>query len=269
MSTIALNTASTGLNALSTALDVTANNLANVNTTAFKASRTNFEDLFYLERSQPGIGDQNGNANPTGLQIGLGVSVSGTSLDVSQGSLEPTSDNFDLAIMGDGWFQVNIDSQNVSPDGYGYTRAGDFTRNQDGEWVMSNSEGYLLVPNFPIPSGATDLSVDEFGWVRYDYEGTPEEDGPITLARFINPAGLKAIGGNIYVPTDASGQAEVGEANKNGYGAIKQFHLETSNAEPVTELVTLIKTQRAFEMNSQVIQAANETLQEIVNLRRF
>lgn len=268
MSTIALNTAATGLNALSTALDVTANNLANVNTVAFKSSRTNFEDLFYLDRAQPGIQDQYGNANPTGLQIGLGVAVSGTSLDVSQGSLEPTSDAFDLAILGDGWFQVQI-SPGVSPDGYGYTRAGDFTRNRDGEWVMSNSEGYLLIPNIAIPSDATNLTVDEWGNVQYEEGGSPENAGQITLARFINPAGLKAIGSNIFIPTDASGESEIGEANQNGYGAIKQFHLETSNAEPVTELVTLIKTQRAFEMNSQVIQAANETLQEIVNLRRF
>ena len=268
MSTIALNTASTGLNALSTSLDVTANNLANVNTTAFKGSRTNFEDLFYLERAQPGIEDQFGNSNPTGLQIGLGVSVSGTSLDVSQGSFEPTSDRYDLAIEGDGWFQVEI-SDGISSDGFGYTRAGDFTRNSNGEWVMSNSEGNILIPNITIPSDATNLTVDDWGNVRYDQGGSTENAGQITLARFINPAGLEAIGSKIYVPTEASGESEIGEANQDGYGAIKQFHLETSNVEPVTELVTLIKTQRAFEMNSQVIQAANETLQEIVNLRRF
>ncbi|MDG2029615.1 MAG: flagellar basal-body rod protein FlgG [Phycisphaerales bacterium] len=268
MSSIALNTASTGLNALSTALDVTANNLANVNTTAFKASRTNFEDLFYLEQAQPGIEDQYGNATPTGQQVGLGVSVSGTSLDVSQGSLQPSSDPFDLAILGDGWFQVEI-SPGMSPDGYGYTRAGDFTRNNDGEWVMSNSEGFRLAENFAIPSDATNLTIDEWGYVQYQQGGATNVAGQIELARFINPAGLQAIGSNVYVPTEASGEAEVGEAGQDGYGSIKQYYLEASNAEPVTELVTLIKTQRAFEMNSQVIQAANETLQEIVNLRRF
>lgn len=268
MSSIALNTSSTGLNALSTALDVTANNLANVNTTAFKSSRTNFEDLFYLQRAQPGIEDQYGNSSPTGLQVGLGVAVSGTSLNVSQGALETTSDRFDLAIEGDGWFRVEI-APGISDDGYGYTRAGDFTRNLDGEWVMANSEGYRLIPNYPIPSDATNVTVDDFGNVQYTQAGNPVSAGQLELARFINPAGLQSIGSNIFVPTIASGQAEMGEPGQNGYGAIKQFHLESSNVEPVTELVTLIKTQRAFEMNSQVIQAANETLQEIVNLRRF
>ena len=268
MSTIALNTAATGLNALSTSLDVTANNLANINTAGFKASRTNFEDLFYLTRAQPGVEDAFGNAQPTGLQVGLGVSVSGTSLDVGQGSFEPTSDAFDLAVQGDGWFQVEL-SPGLSPDDHGYTRAGDFTRNQDGEWVMANSEGYRLVPNFPIPQDATNLNVDEWGNIHYEQDGATVNPGRITLARFINPAGLKAIGSNIYVPTEGSGEAEVGDPNEDGYGSIKQFNLEVSNAQPVTELVTLIKTQRAFEMNSQVIQAANETLQEIVNLRRF
>lgn len=268
MTSIALNTASTGLKALSTALDVTANNLANVNTTAFKASRTNFEDLFYLEQSRPGIEDQYGNANPSGQQVGLGVTVSGTSLDVSQGSLQPSSDRYDLAILGDGWFQVEI-SPGISSDGYGYTRAGDFTRNSDGEWVMSNSEGFRLAQNIAIPADATDLTVDEWGYVQYQQGGTTNVAGQIELARFINPAGLTAVGSNVFIPTEASGDAELGEPNQDGYGAIKQYYLEASNADPTTELVTLIKTQRAFEMNSQVIQAANETLQEVVNLRRF
>ena len=268
MSTISLNTASTGLNALSTSLDVIANNLANVNTTGFRSSRANFEDLFYLERGQPGIEQEYGNSNPTGLQVGLGVSVSGTSLNVGQGALEPTSGDLDLAILGDGWFQVEV-SPGTSEDGYGYTRAGNFTRNQDGEIVMSNSEGYRLSPDIVIPQDATNLTIDEWGYVQYQENGQVVQGGQITLARFINPAGLQAVGGNIYTPTYASGDAEISEANQSGYGAIEQYNLETSNAEAVTELVSLIKTQRAFEMNSQVIQAANETLQEIVNLRRF
>jgi flagellar basal-body rod protein FlgG len=268
MSTISLNTASTGLNALSTNLDVIANNLANVNTTGFRGSRANFEDLFYLDQAQPGIEEDYGTPNPTGLQVGLGVQLSGTSLNVSQGSLEPTADAFDLAIMGDGWFQVEL-PPGTSMDGFGYTRAGDFTRNQDGQIVMSTSNGYLLEPSITIPAEATGMMVDEFGNVSYDEGNGIVNAGQITLARFVNPAGLQAIGGNLYVPTYASGDAEVSEANVDGYGAIKQYFLESSNAEPVTELVSLIKTQRAFEMNSQVIQAANETLQEIVNLRRF
>lgn len=268
MSTIALNTASTGLNALSTSLDVTANNLANVNTTGFKSSRTNFEDLFYLTRAQPGIENEFGNAQPNGLQVGLGVKASGTSLNLTQGSFETTGDAFDLAIQGDGWFQIEL-PDGISSDDHGYTRAGDFTRNQSGEWVMANSGGYRLEPNFPIPEDATQVTVSEQGVVNYVVDGQTEEAGQITLARFINPAGLKAIGGNIYVPTEGSGEPEIGEPNENGFGSILQGNLEMSNAQPVTELVTLIKTQRAFEMNSQVIQAANETLQEVVNLRRF
>ena len=268
MSTIALNTASTGLNALSTSLDVTANNLANVNTSGFKASRTNFEDLFYLTRAQPGIEDEYGNAKPNGLQVGLGVKVSGTSLNLTQGSFENTGEAYDLAIQGDGWFQIEL-PDGISSDNYGYTRAGDFTRNQSGEWVMANSEGYRLVPNYPIPEDATQVTVDDQGEVYYVVDGQTVNPGQITLARFINPAGLKAIGSNLYVPTEGSGDAEIGEPNENGFGSILQGNLEMSNAQPVTELVTLIKTQRAFEMNSQVIQAANETLQEVVNLRRF
>jgi len=268
MSTIALNTASTGLNALSTALDVTANNLANVNTSGFKASRTNFEDLFYLTRAQPGIEDEYGNAQPNGLQVGLGVQVSGTSLDVGQGAFEQTNDPFDLAIQGDGWFQIEI-PDGLSPDSYGYTRAGDFTRNQSGEWIMANSEGYRLTPNFAVPQDATQVTVTEQGLVSYVVDGQIEEAGTITIARFINPAGLRAIGSNVFVPTEGSGPAEVDTPGQSGYGSILQGNLETSNAQPVTELVTLIKTQRAFEMNSQVIQAANAALQDVVNLRRF
>ncbi|MAJ47910.1 MAG: flagellar basal-body rod protein FlgG [Planctomycetes bacterium TMED75] len=268
MSTISLNTASTGLNALSTNLDVIANNLANVNTTGFRGSRANFEDLFYLDVAQPGIEEDYGTPNPTGLQVGLGVQLSGTTLDVGQGSLEPTADPFDLAIMGDGWFQVEV-PPGTSMDGYGYTRAGDFTRNQDGQVIMSTNNGYMLEPSITIPSDAINTMIDEFGNVQYQEGGGVVNAGQITLARFVNPAGLQAIGGNVYVPTYASGDAEISEANIDGYGAIKQNFLESANVEPVTELVSLIKTQRAFEMNSQVIQAANETLQEIVNLRRF
>lgn len=268
MSTIALNTASTGLNALSTSLDVTANNLANVNTAGFKASRTNFEDLFYMTRAQPGIEDEYGNAEPNGLQVGLGVKVSGTSLDVGQGAFEQTGDPFDLAIQGDGWFQIEI-PDGLSPDNLGYTRAGDFTRNQDGEWIMANSEGYRLTPNFAVPQDATQVTVTEQGRVTYVVDGQTEDAGTLSIAKFINPAGLKAIGSNVFVPTEGSGQAEIDTPGQSGYGSILQGSLEMSNAQPVTELVTLIKTQRAFEMNSQVIQAANETLQEVVNLRRF
>lgn len=268
MSTIALNTASTGLNALSTSLDVTANNLANVNTVGFKSSSTDFQDLYYLTKAQPGFEDSYGNSQPTGLQVGLGVQVSGTSLNVGQGSFETTTDPYSLAIQGDGWFQVEI-PDGLSPDGYGYTRAGNFTLNQSGEWVMSNSEGYRLTPNYPIPNGALQVTVNPNGGVHYTENGQTVNPGRITLAQFINPAGLKAIGSNIYVPTEGSGDADIGYANEDGYGSILQYNLEMSNAQPVTQLVTLIKTQRAFEMNSQVIQAANETLQEVVNLRRF
>jgi flagellar basal-body rod protein FlgG len=253
-----------------TNLDVIANNLANVNTVGFKRSRVNFEDLFYLQMAQPNLPRDSVNSFPTGLATGLGVKVSGTQLDTRQGPAEQTGMTYDIMIEGDGFFVLQI------PDsfggGIGYTRAGNFTRNADGELVLANQPGYRLIePEITIPPDATGVSIGTDGVVSVTLSGAtePEEIGQIQLARFINPAGLQSIGSNVFVQSAASGDADVGNPGEDGRGRLLQGFLEQSNTEAVTELVSLIRTQRAFEMNSQVIQASNETLQQVNQLRRF
>ncbi len=269
MAIIALQSASTGLSALSTSLDVIANNLANSNTDGFKASRANFQDLLYIERAQPGVENANGDLRPTGLYVGLGVRVSGTQVDFSQGAPNPTERPLDLMIDGQGFFQVEIASD--IGDGLAYTRAGNFAVNADGEIVLATSEGRRLVPSIDIPDDATNITITDDGRVNVDLPGQtePEEVGVIEIALFINPAGLKQIGESLFIPSAASGDAELGDPTEGGRGRLLQGFLESSNVDPVKELVNLIRTQRAFEMNSQSIQAADEALQTIGRLRRF
>jgi flagellar basal-body rod protein FlgG len=269
MSYIALNTAATGLSALSTSLDVTANNLANANTTAFKSSRVNFEDLYYQELAQPGIPSGNSGVRPTGLYVGLGVQAAGTQLDFSQGGTETTSNPYDLLIEGDGFFEIELPDDFA--EGRGFTRAGNFTLNQNGELVMAGSSGFRLKADIVVPPEATEVSIGLDGTVTATVppSTTPTELGQITLTRFINPAGLQSQGNNIYTQTEASGDPIEANPGEAGTGFLRQGALEASNVDPVTELVTLIKTQRVFEMNSQVIQAANETLRNISNIRGY
>ena len=269
MSYIALNTAATGLSALSTSLDVTANNLANANTTGFKSSRVNFEDLFYQEFAQPGLPGGDGIQRATGLYVGLGTQAAGTQLNFSQGATETTNQPYDLLIEGDGFFEVEL-PDDIS-GGQGYTRAGNFTLNADGELVMANSPGFRVRADFTIPPEATGVSIGTDGRVTATLPGAtqPTELGQLTLTRFVNPAGLESRGNNIYTQTEASGDPVESLPGEEGAGFIRQGALEASNVDPVTELVTLIKTQRVFEMNSQVIQAANETLKNISNIRAF
>jgi flagellar basal-body rod protein FlgG len=266
MSYIALNTAATGMSACSISLDVTANNIANANTTGFKSSRANFEDLFYQELAQPGLPAGNSVQRPTGLYVGLGTQVSGTQLDFEQGPAQPGL-TYDMMIEGDGFFQLQV-PQGVG-EGIGYTRAGNFTLNSEGQLVLANSPGYKLIPEIQIPENAQDVNISQDGIVSGSVPGQIDavEFGQINLARFVNPSGLKTIGNNVYIPTGASGQPLEGTPTLDGIGGIRQGFLESSNVDPVTELVTLIKTQRTFEMNSQVIQASSETLRNITNLR--
>jgi flagellar basal-body rod protein FlgG len=266
MSYIALNTAATGMNACSISLDVIANNIANANTTGFKSSRANFEDLFYQELAQPGIPSGNVIQRPTGLYVGLGTQISGTQLDFAQGPAEATGKPLDIMIEGDGFFQLQIPEDLAG--GIGYTRAGNFVLNQNGQLVLANSPGYALEPAIEIPQDASNISISQNGIVTGNMPGQaqPVEFGTILLARFINPTGLESVGNNTYIQTEASGEPLQGEPTIEGFGALRQGFLEASNVDPVTELVTLIKTQRTFEMNSQVIQASNETLQNITNL---
>lgn len=268
MAITALHSAANGLSALSTSLDVTANNLANVNTTGFKSSRVNFEDLIYQEKAQPGVENANGDQRPAGLYVGLGVKVSNTQFDFEIGAPVPTERPLDLYVEGDGFFQVDILEE--QGNGIGYTRAGNFFRNRDGDVVLGNSDGPRLEPPINIPDDTTSLSITADGVVYAFQAGNaePNEIGQLELANFVNPPGLKPIGGNLFVETAASGPPIVGVPGEGSFGTILQSYLESSNVDPVKELVSLIKTQRAFEMNSQTIQAADQTLQVIANLRR-
>jgi flagellar basal-body rod protein FlgG len=268
MAIIALHSAATGLSALSTNIDVIANNLANATNVGFKASRVNFEDLLYEEKAQPGVENSKGDARPAGLYVGLGTQVSNTQIDFRQGSAITTDDQYDMMIDGQGFFQVDI------PDdigqGIGYTRTGHFFRNNEGDLVLGTRGGPRLIPNINVPESIARIAVGDNGTVTgFDGTGEGTELGQIQLAIFVNPHGLKQTGGNVYVETDGSGPAIEGVPTEAGFGAISQGHLEASNVNPVRELIDLIKTQRAFEMNSQSIQAADEALQVIANLKRF
>ena len=268
MAITALNSAATGLRALSTRIDVIANNLANAETTAFKRSRVNFEDLFYLQLKQPCSSNSAGEPSPSGIFVGLGTKISNTQLDLEQGSLEDTRRPLDIGIQGDGFFRVKV--LDSIGDGSAYTRNGNFFTNNQGELVLSIGDGYKLDPPIKIPPGATQITISETGIVEYKETGSTDnkQAGQIKLSQFVNPTGLQILGGGLYLPTEASGDAIESNPGEDGAGVTLQGFLEASNVDPVKELVTLIKTQRAFELNSQSIQSADQALQTIGNLRR-
>lgn len=268
MAYLALQSAATGLSALNTKLDVISNNLANVNTTGFKASRANFQDLLYVERQQPGVENAEGDRRPTGLYVGLGVKVSGTQVDFTQGSLIQTNGPTDLAVEGLGFFKVKVEDS-LAPNGTAYTRAGQFTLNNNGELVLANDEGRRLDPTITIPPDAISVTITSDGRVEVLQPGNtqPSQIGQLTLATFVNPAGLKQLGGNLYAETAASGSPIEGNPLTENLGSIKQGYLEGSNVDPTTELIEMIRTQRAFEMNSNSIRAADETLRTVSQLR--
>lgn len=264
----ALQSAASALSALNTSLDVTSNNLANVNTAGFKASRTNFQDLLYIEKVQPGTENALGQRNPTGLFVGLGVKVSGTQLDFTPGSPQQTGRELDLSIDGQGFFKVQVED-NLGT--IAYTRAGNFALNQDGELVLANDTGRRLDPTITIPPEATQVAVDASGKVFVllaDGSTEPTEVGQLELTTFVNPAGLSQIGENLYRETVASGTPTTGNPGEQNRGRVKQGMLESSNVDPTRELIEMIKTQRAFEMNSNSIKAADETLRNVAALRR-
>ena len=268
MAITALHSAATGMNALSTELDVISNNLANVNTNGFKASRVNFEDLVYQQKRQPGLESGGTTTPPAGLQVGMGTTISNTQYDFSIGNPVDTNNDTDLYINGNGFFQVQILEEYGG--GIGYTRAGNFLPNADGELVLGNSDGPRLANGITVPTDAVSVTVSPDGIVSAIMpDNSINQLGQLELYSFVNKAGLKSIGGNIYVESEISGPAVAGTPGQGVFGTIKQKQLESSNVNPVTELVSLIKTQRAFEMNSQTIQAADELLQTVGNLRRF
>lgn len=266
MSITALNSAASGMDSLTFKLDTIANNLANAGTTAFKRTRANFEDVFYRQFKLPGMLDSQGRPTSVGMALGIGTRVQSSEIQMTQGSLLDTNQALDLAIVGDGFFQVNDGNRFL------YTRAGNFSVNANGELVIASQDrGRPLEPSISIPIDTTDISISEEGFVYVSQPGQQNlnQIGQIQLARFINPQGLVQLGENMYVNSDASGTALVSTPGQDGLGTLRQRFLEASNVEPVRELVDLIATQRNFELNSQVVQAADQTLQLVANLRRF
>lgn len=269
MAITALHAAASGMRALDEKLNVVANNLANINTHGFKRSRVNFEDLLYQVRREPGVPNANDEPIPHGVLVGTGVQVSGTQLNFEHGTVDPTGRPLDWQIEGEGFFQVTTiqDGSEITA----YTRAGNFAQNAVGNIVLANSDGALIEPPIAIPADAIEVAVGRNGEIRVRQEGsnTLNVVGQVELARFVNPEGLKQIGRNLYLESDASGSPVTGTPQSDGLGAISQGNLEMSNVDPVRELIDLITTQRAFELNSQSIQSADETLQIVSNLRRF
>ena len=258
-----LYTAATGMQAQQTNMDVVANNLANVNTPGFKKSRAEFQDLLYQTLRAPGATQAQGTQVPTGIQVGLGTRLVATQKQFTSGDMEQTGNDLDMAVKGDGFFRVKLPTGET-----GYTRAGAFTKDRDGKLVTA--DGYVLQPEITIPTDAQTINIGEDGTVSVTVAGqtAPQVLDTITLARFINPAGLSSIGGNIYLETDASGQAIEGTPSQDGFGGIANKFLEMSNVKVVDEMVNMILAQRAYEVNSKSIQSADEMLQTANNLRR-
>jgi flagellar basal-body rod protein FlgG len=266
MSVQTLYTAATGMEALETKLNVIANNLANVNTLGFKKDRANFEDLFYRHHVLPGA-QTGSNVTPTGLSVGLGSRLQSIQTDFRQGAFQTTGKQTDLAIEGLGFFQVEDPTTGETL----YTRAGDFDINAQGQLVLASAQtGRLLQPQITLPEDATDIVVQADGQVMYRQAGQSQlqSGGQIQLATFINPDGLLKLGENLFARTDASGDPIESTPGTSGLGVVRQNALEASNVEPVQELIDLITTQRSFELNSQAVQAGDEILQLISNLRR-
>jgi len=255
-------TAASGMSAQETNIDVIANNLANVNTTGFKTSRVDFQDLYYQTVTAAGTGSE-GNQIPTGIQIGLGVRTASVQKLFTPGDFRQTGNPLDIAIEGDGFFQV------TGSDGQAaYTRDGAFKL--DGQGRLVNSDGYALEPELVIPAEAQGISIGPDGTVSVTMPGQSETQqvGQIQLVRFLNPSGLSSLGHNLFMTTAASGEATTGTPGSQGYGRLAQGTVEMSNVQIVEEMVNMIVAQRAYEINSKAIQATDEMLSMANNLRR-
>jgi len=259
----ALSIAATGMNAQEQNLEVIANNVANINTTGFKRSRAEFTDLIYQTERLAGVSSRGRDATvPEGSQIGLGVRTAAIRSLQIQGALTNTGNSLDLAINGRGWFQVTTPNGDTV-----YTRDGAFNTNATGQLVTT--DGYVVTPSVTIPSTATSVAVSDSGMVTATIAGqqTAQQLGQLTIANFINEAGLQALGGNLFQQTAASGQPTVGVPGDTAFGVLKQGYLEASNVDPVSEITNLISAQRAYEMNSKVIQAADQMSGTISTMR--
>ncbi len=259
----ALSIGATGMQAQALNIDVISNNLANVNTTGFKRNRADFQDLLYQTIRPPGVASAQGTQVPTGIQLGMGVKPAATQKLFIQGDYQHTGNALDMAIEGDGFFQI------LQPNGeIAYSRAGSFKLDNEGRVVTS--DGFLMEPEIVVPPDTVALSVGTDGTVSVLLAGEiePDEIGNLELARFINPAGLQSIGRNLYLPTGASGEPLVGVPGMEGLGTISQHYLEMSNVSVVQEMVDMITAQRAYEINSKSIQTADNMLQIAVGLKR-
>ncbi|MEW6049861.1 MAG: flagellar basal-body rod protein FlgG [Candidatus Zixiibacteriota bacterium] len=259
----AMRTAASGMMAQQMNVDNIANNLANVNTSGFKKSKLEFQDVLYQNYRKAGSASAVGAQVPTGLAVGYGTRPASSTREFSPGDLQQTGNPLDLAIDGDGFFQIQ------RPDGTtAYTRDGSFKISADGRVVTS--DGYFLLPQITIPDNTTSIAVGGDGMIEVIQFGqdTPAQLGQLELARFINPAGLSAIGKNLLVPTAASGTATTNVPTQGGLGTIDQGYLEMSNVSVVDEMVNMIVAQRAYEMNSKAIQTADDMAQIANNLKR-
>lgn len=256
----ALWIAKTGLEAQQTRMGVVSNNLANVSTTGFKRDRANFEDLFYQTVRQPGAQSSQETTLPSGLMRGSGVRVVSTEKMHTQGGISQTGNSLDIAIEGRGFFQI------LRPDGsIGYTRDGSFQIDGEGQMVTSN--GFLLQPGIVIPENAQSITIGRDGVVSVLEPGNnaPTQVGNIQMADFVNPAGLQAVGQNLFLETVASGGPQIGDPGVDGLGAVFQGAIESSNVNVVEEMVNMIETQRAYEINSKAISTADQMLQYLNN----
>ena len=256
-------TSATGMQAQELNIDVIANNLANVNTSGFKKSRAEFQDLLYENMRPAGAASSADTTVPTGVQLGHGTRPSAVQKLFGQGDFQNTENQLDWAIEGDGFFQIELPNGDTS-----YSRCGEFKLDADGRIV--NADGFLLVPQMTIPTDTVSITVGMDGTVSVIQadDPVPSEIGTIQLARFVNAAGLRSMGKNLFVPTEASGDEIVGTPGENGFGTIAQGFLEMSNVSVVDEMVSMITAQRAYETNSKVIQTSDDMLQMANNLKR-
>ncbi|HWD93779.1 MAG TPA: flagellar basal-body rod protein FlgG [Verrucomicrobiae bacterium] len=256
-----LYSAAAGMESQQLNLDVISNNLANVNTTGFKKSKAEFQELLYQTTRAPGADQGSGNTVPTGIQIGQGSKAVATARIFTNGDLTQTGEQLDVAVQGDGFFEVQM------PDGtLAYTRDGGFKSSSDGRIVTS--DGLPLQAGFqPVPAGTTNITIGSQGNVTYT-GATGTTSFQVQLVRFANPAGLQSMGGNLYKETVASGTPQLGTPGANGFGTLNQGYLELSNVKVVEEMVNLIMAQRAYEVNSKAVQAADEMMQQSNNLKR-
>jgi flagellar basal-body rod protein FlgG len=253
--------AASGMAAQQTNIDVISNNLANVNTTSFKKSRAEFQDLMYQTLNQGGSETPGGDQIPTGIQVGMGTETLGVQKMFMQGDFQQTKNELDVAIEGKGFFMV------LSNDQERYTRAGNFKLDSEGNIVTAN--GDRLQPEMTVPEGTLSITISKYGQVTaFDTEGVGEVLGELEIYGFPNPAGLSSLGHNLYGATDASGEAVVGTPGSEGMGTLLQGFVEQSNVDVVEEMVSMIMAQRAYEINSKSIQTADSMLQAANDLKR-